>query len=51
MEDAVLKNDEDINNEIIIDDNYILASEIEPYKTKFSKLKEWKTKIKEDKLK
>ena len=48
MEDAVVPNDEDINDEIIIDDYDTLASEIDPLPLmKFCKLKDWTMKLKE----
>ena len=47
----VMPNDDNIKDEIIIDDDDSLASAIDPSKTKFWKLKEWKIKIKEGKQK
>ena len=46
VEDAVMPNNEDINDEVLIDDGDNLASYIDPSKTKLCKLKEWKMKPK-----
>ena len=46
VEDSVVTNDWDFNDEIIIDDNDILASYIDPSRTKFWKFKEWTMKVK-----
>ena len=51
VEDSVMPNYEEINDEKIIDDDYSLASEIDPSKIKFYKLKDWKMKKVEGKLK
>ena len=44
---AVMKNDEYIDDAIIIDDSDSLTSDIDPSKTKLWKLKEWMQKMKE----